>query len=120
MPTMAWAAGVPEIVGAWGDPTVTPDEPTPGLPVLSVEPEPEPTPTWPQPARVATADRTSSRKARPQRALETLIDTPCLQPFAFRSSANPGRQRQKTEMRMTTSLLAARLLPATPLSQRVA
>jgi hypothetical protein len=90
MPTMAWAAGVPEIVGALGVPTLTPDEPTPGAPVLSVEPEPEPTPTWPQPARVAVANKTRSSTARPQRALETLIDTPCFSRSPFARLRTPG------------------------------
>ena len=31
MPTMASAAGVPEIVGACGEPTLTPEDPTPGV-----------------------------------------------------------------------------------------
>jgi len=42
MPTMALAAGVPEIVGAWGELTLTPEEPTPGD-VLSAWPELTPT-----------------------------------------------------------------------------
>ena len=49
MPTMAWAAGVPEIVGALGAPTLTAAEPAPGASVV----EPVLTPTWPQPARAA-------------------------------------------------------------------
>ena len=60
MPTMALVAGVPETVGACGAPRLTPEEPTPGAPLVRVDP-PSPTPTWPQPARIAVANMASSR-----------------------------------------------------------
>src|SRR5215475_8493869 len=119
MPTMAWTAGVPEIVGACGEPTLTPDEPTPGPCELRVCPPP--TPTWPQPVRIAAESAQMNRyTAHPQRGFATLIDTPCFNRPPFAATRNSGDWRRKKRTRKTASLLAARLLPATPLSQLVA
>src|SRR5215469_2337090 len=113
---MALAAGVPEMVGAVGEPTLT--EPALWLVVLRVCPPL--TPTWPQPGTVAIdSTQRMSPIARPRRALATFIDTPC---FSRSRSlvCELRRRRRKKRTRKTASLLAARLLPATPLSQLIA
>ena len=97
MPTMAWAAGAPEIVGAVGAPTLTPAEPAPVAPAVRVELGL--TPTWPQPARVAAESKQRVRHiARPRRALVTFIDTPC-----FNSSPSLVREPSKTANRRQRS-----------------
>src|SRR5215831_5188352 len=96
MPTMAWTAGVPEIVGACGEPTLTPDEPTPGPCELRVCPPL--TPTWPQPVRIAAESAQTSRyTAHLQRGLATLIDTPCFNrpPFAATRNLETGDGRRE-------------------------
>jgi hypothetical protein len=96
MPTIACAAGLPEMVGAWGDPTLTPEEPVPGA-CVNVAP-PEPTPTCPQAASIVAAmNARIGQITRPRRALANFIETPCFS-RSLRRCTTPRDSEQKTEM----------------------